>query len=294
MTRAAQHRTATEEPEFVADARPRNVVWEVEPSGEPALLADLERSARVGIAMHSIFQYADFSDLSTLPGVVSSHLASSGVDSKRWSDPVAHAVRVTLDAELRADRATLRLRDIGRGNQLHELDFTLPVCGGLATRENRVGPSAIAEIFRDNPGGSVPDYYADEIAKLPFVDFCGFLSGSIDLVLEHGGQWYLADYKSNHLGANRAHYGRIALLGEMQKAHYVLQYHLYLVALYRWLHIRVPGFDWKTQMGGVFYLFLRGMSSDPGADTGVYYDLPPQARIEALANAIYGSVQVSA
>ena len=35
---------------------------------------------------------------------------------------------------------------------------------------------------------------------LTFAAFSGFLKGFIDLVFEHEGRYYLADYKSNWLG----------------------------------------------------------------------------------------------
>ena len=46
----------------------------------------------------------------------------------------------------------------------------------------------------------------------------------------------------------------------MRRAHYPLQAMLYLVALHRYLRWRVPGYDPAVNLGGAFYLFLRGMA----------------------------------
>jgi exodeoxyribonuclease V beta subunit len=67
----------------------------------------------------------------------------------------------------------------------------------------------------------------------------------------------------------------------MQSHHYILQYHLYLVALHRYLRMRQPAYDYDTHVLGAAYLFVRGMDArDSGA--GVYVDRPPRIRIEAL------------
>ena len=50
----------------------------------------------------------------------------------------------------------------------------------------------------------------------------------------------------------------------MQHRHYGLQAILYTVALHRYLRWRLPGYDAERNLGGVLYLFVRGMV---GADT---------------------------
>ena len=52
----------------------------------------------------------------------------------------------------------------------------------------------------------------------------------------------------------------------MRRAHYPLQAMLYLVALHRYLRWRMPGYDPAANLGGAFYLFLRGMAC-PGVST---------------------------
>ncbi len=50
----------------------------------------------------------------------------------------------------------------------------------------------------------------------------------------------------------------------MIAAHYPLQALLYSVALHRYLRWRLPGYDPERHLGGVLYLFVRGMC---GPDT---------------------------
>jgi len=71
---------------------------------------------------------------------------------------------------------------------------------------------------------------------------------------------------------------------EMRKHHYHLQFHLYTVALHRYLKLRIPNYLPENHFGGVFYLFLRGINpAQPSL--GVFHKRPdPQliARLETL------------
>ena len=55
---------------------------------------------------------------------------------------------------------------------------------------------------------------------------------------------------------------------------YYLQSLIYLVALHRYLRHRLPGYDPVRHLGGVYYLFLRGMDPERGPASGVYRDRP--------------------
>ncbi|NIC39599.1 PD-(D/E)XK nuclease family protein, partial [Aquabacterium sp. A08] len=87
----------------------------------------------------------------------------------------------------------------------------------------------------------------------------GMFKGFMDLVFEHRGRYYVADYKSNWLGPHDADYTADALRAEVLRARYELQYALYLLALHRLLRQRLPGYDYDRHMGGAVYLFLRGL-----------------------------------
>ena len=134
----------------------------------------------------------------------------------------------------------------------------------------------IATVFAEERTAAVPESYAEQIARLPYRPLRGFLTGSIDLVFRVGERWFLADYKSNHLGPKRGDYGLGSMQAAMAEHHYFLQYHLYAVALERWLRWRLgDDYDPTHHFGGVYYLFLRGMG--PQDSLVVFWDRPTEA-----------------
>ena len=68
----------------------------------------------------------------------------------------------------------------------------------------------------------------------------------------------------------------------MKDSLYDLQYHLYTVALDKFLRQRIPEYDYETHFGGVHYLFLRGLD-DSRPEYGVFYHRPEKSTIERLS-----------
>ncbi|MEJ7756749.1 MAG: hypothetical protein WKF83_10920 [Nocardioidaceae bacterium] len=175
-----------------------------------------------------------------------------------------------------------RLADVPTTDRLDELEFELPLAGGdTPTGEATVGEVA-ALLRRHLPADDPLAAYADDLAVpvLASRRMRGFLTGSIDLVLRvrdgDAPRYLVVDYKTNWLGAPDAaltawHYRPDALARAMRDAHYPLQALLYSVALHRFLRWRQPGYDPATHLGGVLYLFLRGMT---GPDTPVVDGVP--------------------
>ena len=121
--------------------------------------------------------------------------------------------------------------------------------------------------------------------------FNGMLKGFIDLVFEHGGRYYVLDYKSNHLGPDNSAYSREAMAGAILAKRYDLQYVLYTLALHRLLASRLADYDYDQHMGGAVYLFLRGCEAETA---GAFVDRPPRQLIEALDKLFAGSTAVAA
>lgn len=108
----------------------------------------------------------------------------------------------------------------------------------------------------------------------------GMLKGFIDLIVEHEGRWYVADYKSNWLGIDDQAYTPAAMRRSILESRYELQYALYLLALHRQLRARLgSSYDYDTHVGGALYLYLRGID---GRGHGVHVERPPKAMIDAL------------
>jgi len=117
---------------------------------------------------------------------------------------------------------------------------------------------------------------------LDFREVKGMLMGFIDMVFEHDGRYYLLDWKSNHLGNSIEEYRQDSLKRAMEENLYALQYLLYTVALNRYLSMRVRDYSYASHFGGVFYLFLRGVSSRKGDRSGIFFDRPSEELIDAL------------
>ncbi|RDI99745.1 exodeoxyribonuclease V subunit beta [Dyella solisilvae] len=107
----------------------------------------------------------------------------------------------------------------------------------------------------------------------------GLLKGFIDLVVERQGRYYVIDYKSNKLGNDASAYTSQAMRDSILRERYDLQYALYTLALHRQLRARLPHYDYDRHMGGVAYLYLRGVD---GHGHGVHGERLPFALIDAM------------
>ena len=113
----------------------------------------------------------------------------------------------------------------------------------------------------------------------------GMLKGFIDLVIEHQGRYYVIDWKSNWLGDNATAYTQDSMRDAILEKRYDVQYLLYLVALHRYLSLRLPNYDYDRHIGGAAYFFLRGYESD---SQGVFFDKPSREVIEGLDKLFMG------
>lgn len=274
------------------DARPAGngqaaiVMASDRPGTTPILFADLKPGRETGDCLHDILEHIDFrADRGDWMPVIAQSLARYGMEPD-LAGGIADGLVEVLATPLDGPGGTVRLRDVALTDRRSELAFEFPVLddGVDAAGPSRVGRVMLARPFQEIAGGALdPDYWR-RIRALPFSAFHGFLRGFIDLVFKVGDRWYLLDYKSNHLGATREAYDAAAMAGSMAEGHYYLQYHLYAVALHRFLSWRLPGYRYQDHFGGVFYLFLRGMPGGAAVgDAGVFRDVPPKERILALS-----------
>ncbi|MDO7212788.1 UvrD-helicase domain-containing protein [Acinetobacter nosocomialis] len=114
--------------------------------------------------------------------------------------------------------------------------------------------------------------YCMEMPELLEARSARYLNGSIDLVYFDGQRYHIADYKSNYLGENLADYSVESIAQSMSLASYWLQAGLYLVALHRYLKVKMQNYDIEQHLGGATYLYLRGMNGE--AEQGYYYWQP--------------------
>ncbi len=237
----------------------------------PSPMAALPKGAAFGTLVHAVLEHTDFA-ASDLRARLVERCEAEG--SQRYTGvpapELADALLPALSTPLGSLAGGLRLADLTRRDRLDELDFEMPLLGGdTPTGEAVVGQ--VAELLRRHLAVDDPlRGYADDLAAplLAGRRLRGFLGGSIDVVLrvrdaEGGPRYLVVDYKTNWLGADdltTRDYRPAAMAHGMRAAHYPLQALLYSVALHRFLRWRQPGYDPAVHLGGVLYLFLRGMA----------------------------------
>ena len=99
------------------------------------------------------------------------------------------------------------------------------------------------------------------------------MKGFVDTVIRSAGRFYIVDWKSNLLGNSPGDYTQEAMRQSLLMQYYHLQYHIYSLALHRYLQRRLPGYDYETHFGGVYYIFLRGLDPER-PELGIFHDRP--------------------
>ncbi len=226
--------------------------------------------AKAGLCIHEIFEKAPFG-LSGIDTV--KDICAGAVERYRFAPDSAESLAGMFQNVVGAplDGAGLRLSSIDEGARLSELEFSFPLEG--------VSSDAVSAIFSSGGG-----YCVNTARSLAggAVAPGGFMKGFIDLVFEYGGRYYIADWKSNHLGNSAGDYFSGALIAEMERHNYFLQYYIYTVALNRYLSMKLNDYDYDRHFGGVYYLFVRGIDPTNGGTTGVFHDIPERKIIEKL------------
>ncbi|HSQ74217.1 MAG TPA: 3'-5' exonuclease, partial [Bacteroidota bacterium] len=225
--------------------------------------------ARTGKMWHQLCERLDFQGTpGQIDAFVETTLRRNGFQSE-FAPALSRMVTTALDVPLGPPHLTLR--SVQNQSCVRELDFVYHV--------NRFTISQVRSILQ-NPAYGLSEAFYKAAVRLKEKDIQGFMIGTIDLLAESGGTYYLLDYKSNHLGNSFERYAAPALANVMAEGHYYLQYLIYTIAVHRYLRARVPGYSYETHFGGVFYLFLRGMR--PGDQSGVFFNRPPLELIQTL------------
>jgi exodeoxyribonuclease V beta subunit len=251
-------------------------------AGPPLALAGFPRGARAGNFFHEVFENVDFAEKigPSLEEITETKLREYGYEVEPWRKSVCAALREVFITPLGSGPGAFELARVPWDQRLNELEFYFPV----ADQPNGDGftRSILARAFSEHPSPELLPEYAERIERMGFLPLRGWLKGFIDLVFVHDGRYYLADYKTNHLGDTLSAFAPERLAAAMAHSHYYLQYHLYAVALHRYLERRLPNYDYDRDFGGVYYLFIKGMTpAQPG--NGVFYERPPRARIVSLS-----------
>jgi len=239
-------------------------------------ILEFPKGSRAGTFLHKIFEELDFAitDESSLHELVRKNLSIFGFD-EIWEDAVCLMVRNVLSTPLIRVGERILLSGLSRMHRLSEMEFSFPL--------DRITPERLAHIFEPHESAAIPRSFPDLLSRLEFRPLRGLMKGFIDLVFQWDGRYYLLDWKSNYLGPQIEDYDQASMQRAMERNYYILQYHLYAVALHKYLKFRIGGYQYEKQFGGIFYLFLRGIDPARGPAFGVYADRPPQALIAELS-----------
>ena len=78
---------------------------------------------------------------------------------------------------------------------------------------------------------------------------------------------------------------------DIENNHYDLQYLIYSLALHRYLSFALPGYDPSIHFGGIYYLYLRGMTNDlQHQGSGVYHRVITIEDLTALDSIFEGEI----
>ena len=223
----------------------------------------LKRGANTGNLLHHIFERIDFTDSQRWQQVIENAL-------KRYisNPPLEYSSQLTIllhhvtEATLNVAGTSFQLKELQWDKKLNELEFDFNVA--------LFNPDAVSRL--STPELPIQIKYAKELE--------GIMNGKIDLFFEHGGKYYILDWKSNFLGDRPSDYSKENVKAAMSESNYHLQYLVYTLAVKKYCQLRVPGFDYDSHFGGVIYLFVRGIRKDK--DQGIFAYKPPRALIDEL------------
>ncbi|MGD9948408.1 MAG: exodeoxyribonuclease V subunit beta [Desulfobulbus sp.] len=226
------------------------------------------RGSAPGTSLHSLLERLDFNQpAGNQQTLIAEVLEQGGIDP-RWQESLGRWLDDILSVELPGACA---LRQLSAQDRINELNFLFPLEQMDMHRFNGLLTSAG---FR--------------ATTLSVSSLQGLMKGFVDLVFRYQGRYFIVDYKSNYLGASVADYGPEALAACMESHQYHLQLLIYTLALHRFLRVRLPGYEYDNQLGGIYYLFLRAMGRDHPPASGVYAFRPEKDLIQALDDCCRG------
>ncbi|MEL4622578.1 3'-5' exonuclease, partial [Acinetobacter baumannii] len=245
------------------------------PAAQPInwIKSNFPRGTLAGNFLHEIFEHIDFqcsdewvseirrrfkNDYSSLWQDLLIKYQESFPEEQEAEYSLYHAVAEWLQEILSTPLYQgFRLNQLQPEHYLSECPFY------LALSDRVLAMKRIQQLFAE---------YGMEMPELLEARSARYLNGSIDLVYFDGQRYHIADYKSNYLGENLADYSVESIAQSMSLASYWLQAGLYLVALHRYLKVKMQNYDIEQHLGGATYLYLRGMNGE--ADQGYYYWQP--------------------
>jgi exodeoxyribonuclease V beta subunit len=263
------------------DALPESEEEELGDEEEASGIFAFPQGTKAGTCLHALFERLDFmeEDSCLARTTVREALRLHGF-AETWDEPVLGMVQRVLSVPLQGKDERFSLNTVGWADRVNELEFYF--------RLRSLDGTTLGQLLEQE---GIPSDNPSRIGRLDFAPVRGFVRGFIDLVFRFGDRFYLVDWKSNFLGANIEKYDQANLTRAMTEGYYILQYHLYTLALNQYLRLRVPDYEYERNFGAVFYIFLRGVDPEHGSQYGVYRARPDGAWIVEMTEKLMGKEQ---
>lgn len=197
---------------------------------------DYPKGAKIGTALHEIFELMDFTNYDkTVKQSIESAFSNNGIAIKEdWINSTKEMVHNVLNATLpTSDSKIFKLKEISNENRKNEVEFNFNV---LNKKLN---------------------------------NFC---SGFVDLIFRYDGRYYILDWKSDKLNSTFVSYAKADSIKKHVDDSYSIQRVLYSYCLINYLKQFYKNEKeeeiFNKYFGGIYYIFLRGCNENSG--NGVY------------------------
>jgi len=243
------------------------------------------KGANVGTAIHEIFEEINFDNDKQWRQIASNKLRKFGLVTGESTNEretelnnkiqtIQTLLQNVLYCPLKQVAPQFTLSQLNNKQKLVEMEFFYPL--------QNISPKQLQQIFTQCGQANINKQFPQELGKLQFHIRKGYMHGFIDLIFTHNNKYYLLDWKTNFLGDKLTDYTPNKINQAMQESLYILQYHIYTIALHKYLQQKLGNnYNYQQNFGGVFYLFVRGMQKTQ-PHTGIYYDRPTQQMIKQL------------
>lgn len=231
--------------------------------------------ANAGNFFHKLLENLDFTNFSSqgTQNLILETLQEFDIDSS-WLPIIEKQLHLLMNQPLNKSQPNLILNNIKSENCCKEMEFIFPI--------KSLNSKDLKELFAEESMQQslfTPSYTAE---TLEFTEIQGYMRGFVDLFFMHNNLYYIIDWKSNLLGQTIDFYDQSSLAQAMIDNHYTLQYHIYTVACMRYLRNRLPSLNFQKMFGGIYYIFLRGLSDLGNPEFGIFHAKPSWTIIQAL------------
>jgi exodeoxyribonuclease V beta subunit len=185
---------------------------------------------------------AEWSARPDVSEVIETAMRRNQVSDRRWFDKGLEIVFNALRSPIAAGGVTIE--NLASCDISREMEFVYPI------------PERGQHMLAD--GGGADGWRIER----------GVMVGFVDVVFQHAGKTYFADWKSDRLATYDPE-----VVGRHVQINYSLQAKIYTLGVVRLLGIRNEA-EYEKRFGGLLYIFLRGIAPDGGGTRGIHFHRP--------------------